>query len=245
MGTATLKRFILGAAFLAAVLCHAPLQARVQTFTGRAVNEAGVLAYVEKHAIAYEDGRVKESRTTYFDPDERLIGTLESTYAPMPRLSTYSFRDLRKGYTDGVRLEPGRICMFRKRSLEAEEEIACRQLQGLQIAGQGFHHFIVNRLDAIAEGEVFHVELALPSRLDQARFRIRRHHTEGDRLWIRLEIDNWVLRLFAPRIDVAYDRKAALLLRYVGASNVSDASGQRQKVEIRYTYPAGETKNLQ
>jgi len=56
---------------------------------------------------------------------------------------------------------------------------------------------------------------------------------------------NWILRIFAPHIDVAYDRKAALLLRYEGVSNVSDASGQRQKVEIRYTYPAGETTNLQ
>jgi len=190
MGVARLKRFILGGALLAALLCHDPLQAQAQIFTGRAVDEAGVLAYVEKHAITYKDGRVVGSRTTYFDPDDHVIGTLESEYAPMPRLSTYSFRDLRKGYTDGVRVEPGRLCMFRKRSLEAEEEIACRPRQGLQIAGQGFHHFIVNRLDAIAEGEVFHVELALPFRLDQARFRIRRHHMEGDCLRIRLEIDN-------------------------------------------------------
>ena len=210
--------------------------AETQTFTGKAYNEQGGLEYIERHVITYDGDGVVRSLTTYFDPDERVIGSLVSEYASPPRFCDYTFQDLRRQYVDGVRLESDRICMFRKPDPEAEKETLCLPREDTQIIGQGFHHFIVTHLEAIETGEVFHVKLALPSRLDQFRFRIRKRRIERDDLWIRLEVDNWVLRLFTPHIDVIYGRGGRRLLRYEGISNIADASGECKPVRIDYAY---------
>jgi hypothetical protein len=76
----------------------------------------------------------------------------------------------------------------------------------------------------------------LPSRLDQYEFRIRKRKINGDTLYIRLEIDNWLLRMFAPHVDAEYDLKTRHLLRYEGISNLEDAAGKHKKVSITYSY---------
>jgi hypothetical protein len=209
---------------------------RTQTFTGKAFNGGGQLEYLEEHNIIYEGEKVTRSRTTYLGLDEQVIGSLTSEYAPTPRFCNYTFRDLRRQYVDGARIKTDQICLFRKKGPEGEEETVCLPMDDKQITGQGFHHFIVNQLDAIAAGEVFHVKLAFPSRLDQFGFRIRKKSIEGKNLFIRLEIDNWFLRLFTPHVDVVYERGSGRLLRYEGISNVADASGQFKKVQIKYFY---------
>jgi hypothetical protein len=113
-------------------------------------------------------------------------------------------------------------------------EMAYLPLMEDQIVGQGFHHFIVLNLEAIASGEVFHVKLIMPSPVKQYRFRIRKRDLDEGILYIRLEIDNWFLRLFAPHVDAEYDLKTRHLLRYDGISNLSDASGAYKKVIITY-----------
>ncbi len=214
----------------------AEAQPRTRTFTGRAYNEAGGLGYVERHTVVYGEGGVVEGRTTYFDPEGRVIGSLVSEYAASPQFNDYTFIDERNRYMDGVRLKEDAICLFRRTDPGAEEETACLERKSNQIVGQGFHHFIVEHLDDIAQGQVFQVRLALPSRLDVFDFRIRRTGLEANRVRIRLESDHWYVRWFAPHIDVLYDRQGRLL-RYEGISNISDATGECIPVDIRYEHP--------
>lgn len=204
-----------------------------EVFSGKAVNEKGELEYIENHTITYENGKVAESRTVYFDPGNRMIGEFVSEYLPSPQFSTYSFRDRRAGYEDGVTVEGDRLKLFRKKG---SVESAYLPMQPNQIVGQGFHHFLRLNLEAVAGGEIFHIKLVLPSRLDDYSFRIRKLKIEGRVLAIRLEIDNWFLRLFAPYVDCEYDMTTRRLLRYAGISNLEDASGSHKKVEIVYTY---------
>jgi len=218
------------------LLLPAAAPARTQTFKGKAYNEDGALVYKEQHTVTYNGDEVVRSRTTYFDPEDRVIGSLVSEYEASPQFNDYTFEDRRKQYVDGVRLDGDSVCLFRREAPGAAEETECLDRDDAQIVGQGFHHFIVEHLEAIAAGEVFHVKLALPSRLDQFNFRIRTLRSEGDRLWIRLEVDHWLLRLFAPHIDVLYDRPKGHLLRYEGISNVADASGECIPVRIEYVH---------
>lgn len=217
-------------------LAHGWAWGRTQSFTGKAFDESGALEYIEEHAITYEGNYVRNSLTTYFDADKSVIGYLQSDYTPSPQACSYTFRDLRRQYKDGVRVETDQICLFRKDGSEAEEESHCLPKDEKQIIGQGFHHFIMRHLDAIAKGGVFHVKLVLPSRLDQFNFRIRKKKIKGENILIRLEIDNWFLSLFAPHVDVVYERETGRLIRYEGISNVSDASGRFKNVRINYFY---------
>jgi hypothetical protein len=207
-----------------------------EIFVGKAVNKRGEAEYTERHEVTYKDGNVIRSKTTYLDPSNRIIGDLVTEYMPDPRLSSYDFRDMRAKYADGVRVEGQRMRLFRKQNPQDEVEMAYVPLMEDQIVGQGFHHFIVLNLEAIASGKVFHVKLVMPSRLKQYKFRIRKRNIDEGILYIRLEIDNWFLRLFAPHVDAEYDLKTRHLLRYDGISNLSDASGAYKKVNITYSY---------
>jgi hypothetical protein len=207
-----------------------------ETFVGKAVNSQGILEYVEHHTVAYRNGTVSDSQTMYYDANDNKIGELISHYSFGPQFGSYDFTDIRAQYQDGAKVAPGRIWVFRKQSPEKTIEGKYLAKEKGQIVGQGFHQFIVRNLEHIAQGEVFHVMLVLPSRLDQYEFRIRKRKIDGDTLYIRVEIDNWFLRLFAPHVDVDYDLKHRRLLRYEGISNLEDTSGNHTQVTITYSY---------
>ena len=211
-------------------------EAHGETFVGKAVNSKGTLEYVEYHSVTHQNGKVSESQTLYYDANNNKIGELISDYAFGPQFGSYDFKDIRAQYQDGAKVSLDKIRLFRKKSPEDDIEEQHVAKEKDQIVGQGFHQFIVHNLETIAQGEVFHIRLVLPSRLDQFEFRIRKRKIDGDTLYIRLEIDNWILRLFAPHVDAAYDLKTRHLLRYEGISNLEDSSGKHKKVTITYSY---------
>jgi hypothetical protein len=210
---------------------------RVETFKGRAVDASGSLAYIEQHRVVYRSGAVSESRTLYLDDQNRPIGELVSDYSQGVRFGSYEFVDRRADYRDGARVLDDTIVVFRDEAADdADVEKTVLPRNEDQIVGQGFHQFIRANLDAIADGEVFHVRMVLPSRLDQYQFRIRRVKVEGSAVTVRLEIDNWLLRLFAPNVDAVYDLETRRLVRYEGVSNLANASGDPLRVTITYSY---------
>jgi hypothetical protein len=211
-------------------------EANGETFVGKAVNEKGILEYVEYHTVIYENGKVSGSQTIYYDANNTKIGELISEYSFGPQFGSYDFRDIRAQHQDGAKVAVDRIWLYRKQSPEADIEEKYLAKEEGQIVGQGFHQFIVHNLKRIAQGEVFQIRLVLPSRLDQYEFRILKREIKGDTLSIRLEIDNWLLRLFAPHVDAEYDLKTRRLLRYEGISNLEDAVGKHKKVTITYSY---------
>jgi hypothetical protein len=200
------------------------------------VDSQGNLEYVEYHTVKYTNGKVGASQTIYYDANNNKIGELISEYSFGPQFGSYDFRDIRAQYQDGAKVAPDKIWLFRKETSEDDIEGIHLPKEQDQIVGQGFHQFIVHNLEEIAQGEVFHVHLVFPSKLDQYDFRIRKREISGDKLSIRLEIDNWFLRLFAPHVDVEYDLKTRNLLRYEGISNLEDTSGKHKKVTITYSY---------
>jgi hypothetical protein len=206
-------------------------------FIGRAVDDHGRLRYVEKHRVDYRDARIARSRTVYFDAQGQKIGELDSDYRYGPRFGSYTFRDFRANYEDGAEVSDQHIFVFRRTQPDASIETNTIARTQRQIVGQGFHHFIANHLDSIAGGEVYHVALVLPSRLDQYDFRIRKRSLDGDRLVVRLEIDNWFLRIFAPYVEADYDLQTGKLLQYRGVSNLADPDGGHPVVIIDYRYP--------
>jgi hypothetical protein len=228
--------FLLGFFIIGSLINLDQSYGQTEIFVGKAVNISGQSEYTERHEVTFEEGKVIRSKTTYLDPSNRIIGDLVTEYMADPRLCSYDFRDMRAKYEDGVRVEGDRLRLFRKQNPSDEVELAHLPLMADQIVGQGFHHFIVLNLEAIASGEVFHVKLVMPSRLKQYKFRIRKRDLDNGTLSVRLEIDNWFLRLFAPHVDAEYDLKTRHLLRYDGISNLSDASGEYKKVIITYSY---------
>jgi hypothetical protein len=207
-----------------------------ESFTGQAINKAGQLEYIERHRVIYANGQVTRSLTTYVDSHNNTIGELVSEYLPNPRFNNYTFKDIRAKYEDGVTVERDQLLLYRKAGPEEDSESAQLPKQATQIVGQGFHHFLKLNLEAVAGGKIYNIQLVMPSRLNQYSFRIRKRKIEGQTLYIRLEVKNWFLRLFAPYFDCEYDLGTGRLLRYLGISNLGDSSGSHKEVDISYTY---------
>jgi hypothetical protein len=72
--------------------------------------------------------------------------------------------------------------------------------------------------------------------MDQFDIRIRKSNFEDNYLTIQIELDNWFLRLFAPRIEAEYDLDSRRLLKYKGVSMIADASGKNVPVTVSYAY---------
>jgi hypothetical protein len=92
-------------------------------------------------------------------------------------------------------------------------------------------------LGQLAKGPMT-VRFAIPSRLDTYEFRVRRVESPSQSVVrVRVDMDDWLVRLLAPDIEVDYERKTGRLLRYRGVSNLDTVDGDTQKVVIRYSYP--------
>jgi hypothetical protein len=236
IGLSRARQTIKFLALVASMLLPSSAFPQTYAFIGKAFDLDGQLAYIEEHLVTYRDDRVAESQTVYLDPEKRRIGQLFSDYSQGLQYGSYHFKDIRANYEDGVRVEDDHLVAYRKESSNAGMETRQVPKQKNQIVGQGFHHFIAQNLKELSEGRVFHIRLVLPSRLDQFDFRIRKRGIEGRTIFLRLEIDNWLLRLFAPYIDVEYELNTGQLLRYEGMSNLKNAAGEYEEVKIVYDY---------
>lgn len=232
-----LKRWsIFPAALVFYILGTVSVFAEVEWVQGKAINLNGELEFLEEHVIEYEGGRMATIKTVYYDSDFKKIGEQVSDFAHGPQLGSYDFTDERLRYHDGARVMQNQILIYCKEAAgEATKEKYLRR-DASQIVGQGFHHFIVANLDSLARGDIISAKLVLPAHLDQFDIRIGKHHMAGNRIKVRIELDNWFLRLFTPHVEAEYDLNTRRLLSYRGLSMIAGESGKTVEVSISYDY---------
>ena len=223
----------LGMSMAIAVSSHA----RVERFTGRAVNTSGDLEFIEEHSVKYRNGQITSLETTYFDPDYKKIGEIRSDFSAGSRFGSYEFKDERLAYIDGAKVFADQIMVYSQKTPQGQYKEKHLKRDSDQILGQGFHPFIQENFEALLEGKVFGVKLVLPSQMDQFRVRIRPIKEENGRLTLRIDLDNWFLRLLAPSIEAEYEINTRRLIAYRGISAISNTSGKNVPVTISYAYP--------
>jgi hypothetical protein len=102
------------------------------------------------------------------------------------------------------------------------------------IIGPGFNDYIASRWSDLAAGKVLRCLFAVPDRLQVIPFRIERsgEPTQSGALRLRVKIDNGLLALIVPALDLEYDAAARSLLSYSGFSNVTDDRDKGRSVRI-------------
>jgi hypothetical protein len=129
-----------------------------------------------------------------------------------------------------------RILIYRRETPQADIKKKYLKRESTQIVGQVFHHYILSNFDALMRGDVILAKLVLPAHMDQFDIRISKNKIEDGRLQVRIEIDNWFLRLFTPHVDAEYDLANRRLLSYRGLSMIADESGKNEPVTVSYDY---------
>lgn len=212
---------------------------RILEFNGTARDDSGAVVYHEQHRLEYRGQRHLSAETRYLSPEGEIIARLDSDYREHPYVPTYRFEDLRFQRQDGAEVEGDRVTVYGRESADEDVQRTTLELREDMVSGQGLHHYIEDHLDRLTAGESLQVGFLVPLAGEVYSFRIRQTgmNTSNDTVKLRIDIDNWFLRLFAPYLEFEYDLKNAYLLRYRGPSNLLRPDREAQTVSIEYRYP--------
>ena len=145
---------------------------------------------------------------------------------------SYDFIDNRLRYENGAQVMTDRILIYCKETPESDTQTKYLARESNQIVGHGFHQFVMANLDSLLEGDVIAAKLVLPAHMNQFDIRISKGKIEDGRINVRIELDNWFLRLFSPHVEAEFDLATRRLLSYRGFSMVSDESGKAPQVAV-------------
>lgn len=203
-------------------------------YLGEARDEKGDLVYTERHTVRSGAQGVADSLTEYLAPDGSLIATLRSDYSRSVALPTYVFEDLRRDYREGLRWQDGGYLVFHQTGSAPEKTAPLRRDSGV-FSCQGWHYYLINNLGLLEKDNIT-LNLVLPSELRPYAFVVKRLAADQSRISAELSLRNWLLRQFAPKMLLEYDREKRRLLEFRGVSNIQTKTGERQEVTIRYKY---------
>ena len=206
------------------------------THKGTATKD-GKVVYIEQHEALFRDGEVVTSKTTYTSPDGKPEATLTSDFKNSIPNADHEFHDLRDNRRYGVRWNDGKAVMWDKEEGEKErtEKIGKDFADGkLVIGGQGLHYYMRTRLAEFAKKDTA-IAILIPGKLDWYSFLVTPAGVDNGLKKFVIKAQSAFLRLFAPQLEVWYADDGKLM-RYRGLSNLPDAKGGNQQVEIKYEY---------
>ncbi|MBP6218579.1 MAG: hypothetical protein KA436_08335 [Oligoflexales bacterium] len=190
------------------------------------------VAYFEEHRAFFGPSGIMRSENDYFDKNRKKIAELVSDYSRNKYMPTYIFRDIRSGHEEGLKFSDGNYFVFyQNRNSKIEEKIIKPELSTFSC--QGWHYFILENMERL-EKEGVHLNLIFPNKLDEYRFSLKKVAEKGNVIKIRLEFDNWFIKIFAPHLELTYDSKTRKILSFVGPSNIPDEEGNTQNVTVVY-----------
>lgn len=226
--------------FLALLFIMIPLAAsgKTQHFKGFAYKskDKKVLRYTESHKRVYKAGKLFTSETTYLNPEGKKIATLKCNYSKSPTLPDFEFEDLRTGNWEKTVVENG-VAKVQYRE-DKDSKIKTKNFKDLESlsASQGLNEFIRLNLEKIKEGDDLVTTFLIPAKLMDIDILVTGEETKSDEVEVSIKVDNWFLRIFAPKLELVYSPKGGDLMAYYGNSNIETDKGKQQKVYIEYDY---------
>lgn len=234
---------------LAAVLCFLSMAAKADKsllsdmqVVGEAYQLNGEqLLYRELHSYGADGQR---HQVEYRDVDGRLIAKKILNYgrgAATPEFTQWDYRNDRE--TSVYWADNGFVL-----SRIQDQQRLFKQFEPRSplVLDAGFDAFIRSHWSELTTGQVmtFHFPLLKNARL--VELRVRRSecsYSALDQQCFKLQLSNRLLRLLTEPIELGYDPKRKLLLRYRGLSNIEDEKGKGLPVDIRYRYKGKEAGN--
>jgi hypothetical protein len=224
--------------FTIGLLFSALAYGETQVYQGQASKD-GKIVYLEKHIVEFQDKKVVRSVTEYSDPSGKVLGILKNSYQKSLNAPEHEMSDPIHKNNHGVRYEGDKLIMFNKDAGSSEETSVLDKKDGkgkLVVGGQGLHYYLTGNMeDVIKRGKV-DLKFLIPGRLDAYNFYLKVMKVEEDKVHFDIEIDNWFLKLFAPKLKLIYSRKNPRLIKYSGLSNITDSNKKMMNVEIEYKY---------
>lgn len=217
-------------------------------FTGTAKNEMGEVVYYEAHRVEHNDrGQVVNILTRYLQPNEgkEVFARLESTFNKSNFLPESLFEDFRNSHIEKTLLdiENNNLTIIHSNKTNKKTSKEVLELSNKMVMGQGYHNYIVKNLDSFKVNEKRVLDFVVPAKKDYYQFNLTylgKKNSKTKLVTFRLDITNWILRLFARKIEVDYNPKTKRLMAYRGLTNIESEEGDAQSLRITYKYPEDE-----
>jgi len=221
-----------------------PIWAEKPTFhyLGKAYDlNTGKYLYSDNHLEFFTNGKHLYSEITYKDSNGNPFAKKHIEYDKNPLVPTFNTEDFRDGYLEGADVKGKQVRLFYKRKKEdAIEEKTYTPLYPAVMDG-GFDHFVRVYWDRLVQGERMSFRFLAPVQLDDYSFAVEKIKDEDWKgrkaVYVKLEIDNFILKRLIRPILLVYDYKTKRILQYEGISNINDENGKSLKVKIVYDYP--------
>jgi hypothetical protein len=193
----------------------------------------------ETYAIERADGKVKKITVHYFGPDGVPIADLTSEFSDHPYLPNSDFNDLRNGFSYRVKLTDEVHIETRAKNDKDWTSVKLKlQTQPPMMTLPGVSLYIQDHIRDFASPQARQeIRFIVPSRGSDYGVTISTDKIEADgsqKFHVRLQ--NFMLRLVAPDIDLIVSSKTGQVLSFHGVSNIKDHSGKTAKVDTVYSY---------
>ncbi|MBY0470904.1 hypothetical protein K2X30_07005 [bacterium] len=219
-----------------------PAQAKVlrESYLGIAKDDSGKGSYQERHQVEFANNRVQTARTTYANSDGKVIGELTSDFRKMITTPEYSYKDLRDQSSHGIRIDGNQLIVWRQnKGAEREEKSFARDEfdpEALIVGCQGLHYYLIDHLDELRKKKEIPIKYLMPGKLDYYSFTLKMNGEDEKNIYIKITIDNIILRLLTSSLELQYSKADRRLVKYSGLSNITNDQGQIQQVVIDYAY---------
>lgn len=219
------------------------LYAGPKMFLGKAVdNKTQKLVYNERHEVEYLGELVNKVVTTYTDASGKEIAKLTSTFKGNAQLPDTEFVDKRNGYKEITTLK-GKKYEIQTTDTKGNTKTGKIKLDDNLVCGQGYHNYIIQNMDSFKVGEKRELKFIIPSMRDYFTFDLTYlgplDKSKPDDVSFRLDITNWILSMFADKIQVTYSKKDKVLLRYEGLTNLKNDKDDQYDATITFSFPEG------
>ena len=214
----------------------------VYNITGEAyrIEQPDRLVYREKYTPVL-DGKGL-GIVDYFDPNGGLIATKTLDYRPGASRPDFTMYDLRRNWFWSVQARKGQLLLSKGPPGDLERRAIDRQKP--QVVDAGFDAYIRKHLDQLQSGAQLSFYNAVPARLNNYRLRAesitysQSPISRGKPEWryVKVRVANPLMAFFADALHLAYAADTGRLKVFRGRTNLPDADGKPQDVEIYYHY---------
>jgi hypothetical protein len=210
------------------------------SYDGQAVDlKTGRPVYTERHEEIISGGVRVGMRSTYVGTDGTIWATRRVDFSKSQLVPDFEFEDLRTGYRLGAeRRGTDSVRFFEREGASAPLTEKTIRIPGTAVVDAGFNNFVQSNWETLASGKKLYFNFGAPFAMDYYGFRV---YKDGERreagrrfMTVKLDIDNFVIRLFLDPIVLTYDMDARRLVSYEGISNISDDAGESFFVRISY-----------
>ena len=182
-------------------------------------------------------GEIKEIESRYTSQEGEALGFMKTKPVNSSGLVEYEFEDFKADVSHSVKVDESAKKLILTRKKDGKTKSEAIELKSPMIAGQGSYIWLLANAEKIVQGDVPHARFAFPGLLSSYECRARKIDSNGDVHRIRLELDNWFLRLVGSSIEVKYDARTKKIIEYRGPSVLGGPKNNHPTVVIRYDSP--------